>query len=108
MATACNSGSYQNTVYVSLGKQAAFIKGEKSLTTTTKEMGKPFWDISGDLLVRDTRVVAEVTVVDSVSKMKTFGEEQRKEIFKKRLVDRTNTVNETILKNKLRLFSRHL
>ena len=72
-----------------------------------KEMGKPFWDTSGDLLILDIRVVAEVAVVDSVSKMKKLGEDQR-EFFKKRLVDSTNTVNEAIPKNKLCLFSRHL
>ena len=80
----------------------------KSLISTMKKMGNPFWDTNGDLLVLDTRVVAEVAVVDSVSKMKKLGEDQRKEFFKKRLVDRTNTVNETIQKNNLRLFSRHL
>ena len=79
-----------------------------SLITTMKEMGYLFWDTSGDILVLDTRVVAEVAVVDSVSKMKKLGEDQRKDFFKKRLVDRTNTVNETIRKNTLRLFSRHL
>ena len=78
------------------------------LITTMKEMGYLFWDTSVDILVLETCVVAEVGVVDSVSKMKKLGEDQRKEFFKKRLVDRTNTVNETIRKNKLRLFSRHL
>ena len=94
MASACNSGSYQNVVYVSLGTQTTFIKDVKSLIMAMKEMGNHFWDTSGGLLVFDTRVVAEVTVVDSVSKMKKLGKDQRKEFFKKRLVDRTNTVNE--------------
>ena len=78
----------------------------KYLITTTKEKGNPFWGTSGDLLVLDTRVVAQVAAVDSVSKMKKLGEDQRKEFFKKRLVDSTNTANETISKNKLCLFSR--
>ena len=42
-----------------------------------KEMGNQYLDTSGDLLILDTRVVAEVAVVDSVSKMKTFGEDLR-------------------------------
>ena len=106
--TAYKSGSCQNVVYISLSTRAAFIKDVKSPITTMTEMGNPFWDNSGDLLVLDTRVMAEVTVADSVSKMKKLGEDQHKEVFKKRLVDSTNTVNETIPKNKLRLFSRHL
>ena len=69
------TGSYQNAVYVSLGTQAAFIKGVKSLITTVKEMGNPFWDTTGDLLVLNIRG----TVVDSVSKMKKLGDDQRKE-----------------------------
>ena len=40
--------------------------------------------------------------------MKKLGEDQRRKFFKKRLVDRINTINETISKNKLHLFSRHL
>ena len=108
MATVYNSGSYQNVVYVSLGTQAAFIKYVKSLITTIKEMGNPFWDTNGDLIVLDTRVEADIAVVDSVSKMKKLGEDQRRKFFKKRLVDRINTINETIPKNKLSLFSRHL
>ena len=72
------------------------------------EMGSPFWDTSGDLLIIDIRVLAEVAVVDSVSKIKRLGEDQRKKFFKKRLVDCTNTVNETVPKNKLCHFSRHL
>ena len=83
----------------------AFIKDVKSLTMTIKDIGNPFCDTNGDLLVTDTRVVAEVAVVYCVSKMKKLGEDQRKEFFKKRLVDRTNTVNETIPKKKRRLFS---
>ena len=108
MATSYNSDSYQNAVYASLGTKAVFIKDVKSLITTMKEMGNHFWDTSGDLLVLDSRVVAEVAVVDSVSMMKKLGKDQRKEFIKKRLVDRTNTVNETIPKNKQRLFIRHL
>ncbi|KAI0232624.1 hypothetical protein LSAT2_017071 [Lamellibrachia satsuma] len=90
------------------GTQATLIKYVKFLIMAMKEMGNHFWDTNGGLLVFDTRVVAEVTVVDSVIKMKKFGEDKRKEFFKKRLVDSTNTVNETIPKNKLRLFSLHL
>ena len=88
--------------------QAACIKYVKSLITTMKEMGNPFWETSGYLLALDTRVAAEVAVVDSIIRMKKLGEDQRKEFFKKRLVDRTNTINETIEENKLRLLSRHL
>ena len=72
-----------------------------------KKMANPLWDTSGDILFLDAYVVAEVAIVDSVSKIKKLGEDQCKEFFKKHLVDRTNSVNETILKNKLRLFSRH-
>ena len=44
--------------------------GEWARKMTMNEMGNPFWDTTGDLLVLDTRVVAEVGVVESVSRMK--------------------------------------
>ena len=63
MATAYNSGSYQNIAYVFLGTKAAFSKDVKSLITTMKEMGNSLCDTSGDLLVLDTHVVAEVALL---------------------------------------------
>ena len=53
-------------LFLSLGTQAACIKVVKSLITTMKEMGNPFWETSGDVLILDTRVVAEVADVDSI------------------------------------------
>ena len=74
MATAYSSGFYRNAIYV-------FIKDVKSLISTMKEMGNPFWDTSGDLLVLDTRVVAEVAVVDSVRKMKTNARSSSRNVW---------------------------
>ena len=46
--------------------QSTFLSHVKSLVKTISVMGNPFMDTSGDLLVLDTRVVAEISIVNSV------------------------------------------
>ena len=68
-----------------------------------KEMGNPFSDTSGDLLVLDTREVADASIVESVKQLQKLGEDQCNEFFQKRLVDRSTNLKETVTKNKLHL-----
>ncbi|MES9882849.1 MAG: hypothetical protein ABW185_18430 [Sedimenticola sp.] len=88
------------------GKQVEFLKNVKSLVATMTDMGNPFSDTSGDLLVIDTREVVDVAVVDAVRKVDQLGEKQRDEFFKTRLVERTTQLSDRIPKNKLQLLKR--
>jgi len=86
------------------GTQMTFLKHVRALVTAITEIGNPFCDTGKDLLVRDTRVIADKTVVTSITKMEKLGCEQSKEFFKERLLDRTKGISETLSKNKLCLF----
>ena len=85
------------------GAQKIFLKQANSIITTMKEMGNPFSDTSGDLLVLDTREVADASIVESVKQLQKLGEDQCNEFFQKRLVDRSTNLKETVTKNKLHL-----
>ena len=64
-------------------------------------------DTSGDLLVLDTREVADAAVVDSFQKMKSLGEEQRDKFFQERIINHKVPLNGTLAKNNLILFGQH-
>ena len=68
------------------------------------DMGNPFKDNSGDLLVLDSRIVADHTVVDSVQQMEQVGQERSQTFFQDRLIARTTPIQDTITKAKLPLF----
>ncbi len=72
------------------------------------DMGNPFMDTSGDLLVLDTRVVADCTIVDSIQKIDKLGQERCDSFFQDRLVRRTTPLRDTITKANLPLFGRHV
>ena len=46
--------------------QATFLWHVESLVSSMPEIGNPFMDLSGDLLVLDTIVVADCIIVESV------------------------------------------
>ena len=68
------------------------------------EYGNPFSDSSGDLLVLDTRDVADKAVVDMLYKTEELGLEQYNTFVKELLVERVNPLDDTISKNMLPLF----
>ena len=67
-------------------------------------MGNPFMDTSGDLLVLDTRVIVDSTVVDTIQKIEKLGQEMCAPFFKERLVDCIRPLSDTVTKANLRLF----
>ena len=71
-------------------------------------MGNPFMDLSGDLLVVDTRVVAECTIFESVQTIEKIGQQRCESFYQDRLISRTKHLNDTITKAKLPLFHRHV
>ena len=76
--------------------QATFLRHVESFGSSISEMGNPFMDPSGDLLVLDNRVVAECTIVESVQTIDNIGPD--------RLITRTKHLNDTITRAKLPLF----
>ena len=65
-------------------------------------------DPSGDLLVLDTRVVAECTIVESGQTIEKIGQHIICDSFyQDHLIARTKHLNGTITKAKLPLFHRH-
>lgn len=76
----------------------------KVLVETMDNMGNPFSDTSGDLLVLGTREVMNAAVIDSVRNLKELGERQCNEFFNCRLVQRTTLVTDRIPRNDVPLF----
>ena len=76
----------------------------KVLVETIDNMGNPFSDTSGDLLVLGTREVMNAAVLDLVRNLKELGERQCNKFFNCRLVQRTNPVTDRIPRNDVPLF----
>lgn len=53
--------------------QLSFAEDVKSLILVIDDMGNPFTDESGDLLVLDTRDLADTSVVKTVEEVETLG-----------------------------------
>ena len=84
--------------------QISFAKDVRSLVTVIEELGDPFEEESQDLLVLDTKEIADPTVVETVRSVKRIGQEQFDAFTKECLIDRTKSIHETIHRNKLPLF----
>ena len=84
--------------------QATFLWHVESLVSSMSETGNPFMDPGGDLLVLDTRVVAECTIVDSVQTIEMIGQQICDSFYQDRLIARTKQLNDTITEAKLPLF----
>ena len=71
-------------------------------------MGNPCMDPSGDLLVLDTRVVADCTIVESVQTIENLWQQRCDGFYQDRLIARTKQLNDTITKANLPVFHRHV
>ena len=69
-------------------------------------MGNPFFEESHDLLVFDTKNIMDASVVKTVRKIKSLGQEQYKKCVEERLQQSLKPITETLSKNNLLLFSR--
>ena len=86
--------------------QKSFIRDVKNLTNTIEEMGNPFTENSSDLLLLDSRDLANPSVIDTVRRIEEIGQEQYNTYVKERLVSQTKSIFDPIKKNNLPLFSR--
>ena len=87
-------------------KQLAFARDVKSLSGVMREMGNPFCDDSSDLLVLDSRDLADPAVINTVRQIEKLGQEQYNTYVDERLVNQTKPSTDSIRRNNLPLFSR--
>jgi len=83
----------------------AFANHVRSLVAVIEEFGNPFEEESQDLLVLDTKVIADAAVVETVRNAKKIGQKQFDAFTKECIKDRTKSLGDTIHHNKLPLFS---
>ena len=69
---------------------ATFLLHVESLVSSISEMGNPCIDQSGDLLVLDTRVVAECTIVESVQTIEKIGKQRCDRLYQDLLLPELN------------------
>ena len=84
--------------------QTSFAKDVRSLVTVIEELRNPFEEKSQDLLVLDTKKIADSAVVNTICNVKCIVQEQFDAFTKERLIDRTKSIDDTIHHNKLPLF----
>ncbi len=86
--------------------QLTFFDQVKALTNVIEEMGNPFFEESDELLVLDTRDIADPLVVEAMYVLKKTGQVQYNTFITERLVQQTKPINDPIKRNNFPLFSR--
>ena len=67
-------------------------------------MGNPFTENNSDLIVLDTRDIADPAIIESVRQTEKFGADQYELYVQERLVEKTKNINKPIKRNNLALF----
>ncbi len=80
------------------GVQKTFLQDVIALKAALDDYGNPFLESSGDLLVLDTRDIADEFVTESIYKIEDLGNQQYQTFVEERLVERKRTSDETIKK----------
>ena len=97
-----NGRHHEHTIAV----QVTFASEVQALVEVIEDLGNPFMEESGDLLVLDTRDIADPAVVTTVRGIEKKGHDQYDRFVTDRLVERTSPVSDTISKNSMPLFNR--
>ena len=97
-----NGRHHEHTMAV----QVTFASDVQALVEVIEDLGNPFKEESGDLLVLDTRDIADPAVVTTVRGIEKKGHDQYDSFVTDRLVERTSPVSDTISKNSMPLFNR--
>ena len=69
-----------------------------------EDLGNPFEEASGDLLVLDSKEIADHAAVDTIQNVQRIGQQQFQGFIKEYLVERSKSVDDVIHRNKLKLF----
>ena len=76
------------------------------LVQVLEDMGNPFMEESEDLLVLDSRDVADPAIVQTVSEIEKTGQDQYDKYMTERVIERNTPVFDPISKNQMPFFSR--
>ena len=85
--------------------QRSFLKDVQSLLASFEDFGNPFEEDSQDLLVLDTKEIADPAVVETVRTAKEVGQRQFDTFVNECLLDHSREIDDTIHRNKLPLFN---
>ena len=97
-----NGRHHEHTMAV----QVTFASEVQALVEVIEDLGNPFMEESGDLLVLDSRDIADPAIVTTVRGIEKKGHDQYDSFVTDRLVERTSPVSDTISKNSMPLFNR--
>ena len=75
------------------------------LVAIFEELGNPFEEDSQDLLVLDTKEIADPAVIETVRNAKQIGQDQFEAFSKECIMDRTKSIEVAIHRNQLPLFA---
>ena len=81
----------------------AFGKYVCSLVNVKEELGNPLEEESEDLLVLDSKEIADPSAVEAVKKAQKIGQQQFQTFTEECLVERTKPIDDTIHRNRLKL-----
>ena len=80
--------------------QKAFARDVRALVTVIEDLGNPFEEMSQEMIVLDTKEIADSAVLKTVRNAKRIGQEQFDAFTKECLVDRKKSTKE-LHRNKL-------
>ena len=69
--------------------------------TVIEELGNPFKEESQDLIVLDSKELADPAVVNTIRSVKSIGQNQFQDFSKKCIIDKTKSIHDTTHRNKL-------
>ena len=84
--------------------QTSFAKDVCSLISVMEELGNPFEEESTDVLILDSKEIADPAVVETIQNVQRLGQEQFQAFIKECLVDKSKSIHDVIHRNKLKLF----
>ena len=85
--------------------QVAFHQDVKSLVQVLEELGNPFEEESTDLIVLDTKVVADKDGMSRMQQIEELGRKQCEAYISERITHRKKPLSDPITRNKLSFFS---
>lgn len=85
--------------------QTKFLRQVRAVETSIQEFGNPFQEQAKDLIVLDTRTIADTDIVNTLNNLETNGNELYREFVEERLVKKTSSIFEPIKKRKTRIFA---
>ena len=75
-----------------------------SLISVMEDLGNPFEEKSTDLLVLNSKEIADHAAVETVKNIQRIGQEQFQTFVKERLIERSKAIDDVVHRNKLKLF----